>query len=280
MPEHDLIVEVAEVRKSFSVRSGHRRQLVTALDGVSFDVPRGTSMAIVGESGSGKTTLARIMLGLERADEGAVRVAGRDFSRPPRGTRDRRARARVLQIVFQDPSRSLDPKQTVASCIDEVLRLQTDRSAKERAVRVAELAELVGLDERQTRALPANLSGGQRQRVAIARALATGPEILILDEAVASLDVSIQAQILNLLMDIREATGITYLFISHDLAVVRQVTSEAIVMQCGTIVERGPTRQILERPEHPYTKLLLDSVPRRGWKPSRALDQTEAARVA
>ncbi len=280
MPEQDPIVEAVDVRKSFSVRSGHGRRSVTALDGVSFQVPRGSSMAIVGESGSGKTTLARILLGLERSDGGTVRVAGRDFSRPPRGTRERRARARVLQIVFQDPSRSLDPKQTVASCLDEVLRRHTDHAARQRAARVAELAELVGLDERQTRALPANLSGGQRQRVAIARALATGPEVLILDEAVASLDVSIQAQILNLLMDIREAAGITYLFISHDLAVVRQVTSEAIVMQQGAIVERGPTRRILEQPEHPYTKALLASVPGPGWRPARAAARLEAEGVA
>ena len=255
------IVAVSGLRKVFG-------KDFVAVDDVAFAVLPGGSLAIVGESGSGKTTVARMIVGLERPTQGTITIAGTDRSRPGRGARERRVRGREVQIVFQDPYSSLDPRQSVASCIEEVLRLHFG-STIDRAARVRELAALVGLDERQTAALPRRLSGGQRQRVAIARALAAEPRVLILDESVAALDVSIQAQILNLLADIREQTGITYVLISHDLAVVRQVTDEAIVMHRGRIVERGPTAQILDDPQEPYTKLLRASVPGPGWKPQR-----------
>ncbi len=255
------VLEARNLRKEFGSQ--------VAVDDVSFGVDAGKSLAIVGESGSGKTTVARMLVGLERPTSGTIVACGRDRSTPARSVRERRARGREVQIVFQDPYSSLDPRQSVADSIDEILRLHGTGRRSEREARVRELATFVGLDTRQTRALPRSLSGGQRQRVAIARALAASPRVLILDESVAALDVSIQAQVLNLLQDIREATHVSYILISHDLAVVRQVTDDAIVMHRGRIVERGPTPRILDDPQEPYTQLLRASVPTAGWKPQR-----------
>jgi ABC-type glutathione transport system ATPase component len=210
-----------------------------------------------------------MIVGLERPTGGSITACGRDRSWPARSARDRRRRGREVQIVFQDPYTSLDPRQSAEAAIDEVLRLHHRWPAPHRRARVAELTGLVGLDARQSRALPRSLSGGQRQRVAIARALAAEPAVLILDEAVAALDVSIQAQVLNLLADIRDQTGVSYLLISHDLAVVRQLTDETLVLRRGTVVERGPTARTLDNPQHSYTQRLRASVPRPGWKPSR-----------
>ena len=242
---------------------------LVAVDDVSFEVPEAGSLAIVGESGSGKTTVAKMIVGLERPTAGRLWACGHDRSQPSKAKRDRRRRGREVQIVFQDPYSSLDPRQTVEGTIDEVLRLHLGGDPARRAARVRELADLVGLDARQVRALPKSLSGGQRQRVAIARALAAEPRILILDESVAALDVSIQAQVLNLLADIRDATGISFVLISHDLAVVRQLTDEVIVMRRGKVVERGPTARVLDDPQDTYTRQLRASVPRPGWKPRR-----------
>lgn len=174
-----------------------------------------------------------------------------------------------MQIIFQDPYTSLDPRQNAEAALDEVLRLHHGWSAQRRRARITELTDLVGLDARQSQALPRALSGGQRQRVAIARALAAQPAVLILDESVAALDMSIQAQVLNLLADIRDQTHVSYVLISHDLAVVRQLTDETLVLHRGTVVERGSTAQVLDHPEHPYTQRLRASVPRQGWKPAR-----------
>jgi len=263
-PSAPPIVAVQGLRKVF----GHD---FVAVDDVSFAVEHGSSLAVVGESGSGKTTVAKMIVGLEQPTAGTISIDGVDRSHPARNVRERRARGRDVQIVFQDPYSSLDPRQTVHSCIDEVLRIHGLGDARQRAARVAELAELVGLDQRQTRSLPRGLSGGQRQRVAIARALAVEPKVLILDESVAALDVSIQAQVLNLLADIRDDTKITYILISHDLAVVRQLTDTAVVMHRGRIVERGPTAAILDAPQEEYTQLLRASVPAAGWRPQRRL---------
>ncbi|MFD8641356.1 ABC transporter ATP-binding protein [Streptomyces zaomyceticus] len=235
-----------------------------AVDGVSFTLPPGGSLALVGESGSGKTTTVRMIVGLERADGGTVRLDGRDRTARARGRAERLARAREIQMVFQDPYLSLDPRVTVNDCLDEVLRLHTGLDGSARRRRVAELLDQVGLGAREAAALPRGLSGGQRQRVAIARALAVEPRVLVLDEAVAALDVSIQAQILELLREIRAGAGIGYLFVTHDLAVVRHIADEVLVLRSGEVMESGPVDRVLDAPEHPYTRLLLNSVPRRG----------------
>ena len=259
MSEH--VLEVTGLRKEFGD--------LVAVDDVSFAVPGAGSLAIVGESGSGKTTIARMIVGLERPTKGKIEACGQDRSVPARSSAQRRRRGREVQIVFQDPYTSLDPRQTAQATIDEVLRLHHGWPAEQRRDRIAELTGLVGLDDRQARALPRALSGGQRQRVAIARALAAEPRVLILDESVAALDVSIQAQVLNLLADIRDSTGVSYVLISHDLAVVRQLTSDVIVLHRGVVVERGTTGSVLDDPQHAYTKRLRASVPRPGWKPRR-----------
>ncbi|WP_405704321.1 ABC transporter ATP-binding protein [Streptomyces sp. NBC_00069] len=238
---------------------------VRAVDDVSFRLAEGGSLGIVGESGSGKTTTARIVVGLEHADAGRILVHGRDRGDRVRGRAQRLARAREVQMVFQDPFLSLDPRTTVGAALRETLALHFPAADRDR--RITELLDQVGLGAREADALPRQLSGGQRQRVAIARALAVEPAVLVLDEAVAALDVSVQAQILNLLADIREQTGIGYLFITHDLGVVRCVTDDVLVMRHGRIVEAGPTAQVLAEPRHPYTRLLLESVPRPGWDP-------------
>ena len=261
MPE--AVLQVENLRKEYGP--------LVAVDGVGFTVPEGGSLAVVGESGSGKTTVARLIVGLERATAGTIRACGRDRSLPARSTPERRLRGGEVQIVFQDPYTSLDPRQTMEDAIDEVLRLHQGWPADKRKERVRELTDLVGMDTRQARALPRALSGGQRQRVAIARALAAEPRVLILDESVAALDVSIQAQVLNLLADIHDETSISFVLISHDLAVVRQLTEQIVVMWRGRIVERGETADVLDHPQDDYTKLLRSSVPRPGWKPTQRI---------
>jgi ABC-type glutathione transport system ATPase component len=243
----------------------------TAVDSVSFEVAPGESLAVVGESGSGKTTVARMIVGLERATSGRIVVDGNDRSTPARSARLRRARSHEVQIVFQDPYSSLDRRQSAVAVVDEVLRMNPASSGQDRRARIAELADMVGLDDRQMNALPRALSGGQRQRVAIARALAAEPRVMILDESVAALNVSIQAQVLNLLADIRDSSGISYVLISHDLAVVRQLTDRIVVMRRGQIVERGATAQVLDHPVESYTRVLRASVPGPGWKPTLGL---------
>jgi peptide/nickel transport system ATP-binding protein len=266
-------VVVENLSKVFPARgrAGRAHGSIVAVDDVSFRVAEGRSLGIVGASGSGKTTIARMIVGLERPTGGRIVVEGR-VRQPGRArSAERRRRGREAQIVFQDPYSSLDPRQRVADCLAEVIKLHFGPSRGERLAQVTALLAQVGLDERHGRALPHNLSGGQRQRVAIARALAAQPRVLILDESVAALDVSIQAQVLNLLADIREATSVSMLFVSHDLGVVRQVTDDIIVMWQGRVVERGGTGQVLDSPVSSYTKALLAAVPRPGWKPRRAV---------
>jgi ABC-type glutathione transport system ATPase component len=252
------LLEVEDLRKTYR---SHGTDVV-AVSAVGFQLSEGGALGIVGESGSGKSTTARMVVGLERPDQGRVVVRGRELSPHPRGRQARLDRARAIQIVFQDPYLSLDPRVPVGAAIEQVLRLHTQLPRPTRRQRVLHLLDQVGLGEREAIALPRQLSGGQRQRVAIARALAVEPAVLILDEPVSALDVSVQAQVLNLLGDIREATGVGLLFISHDLAVVHYVCDEALVMKSGEVVERGPTARLLRTPQHPYTQLLLDAIPR------------------
>ena len=265
----EALLEVRGLRKTFD------RSFV-AVEDFNLSLSDNGSVGVVGESGSGKTTVARMIVGLETPSAGSIIFKQRDRSRPARRAKERLARGGEIQIVFQDPYASLDPRQSCASCLDEVLRLHTDLARPDRKARIAELSDLVGLDERQRVAMPRALSGGQHQRVALARALAANPSVLVLDEAVAALDVSVQAQVLNLLADIRREMGVAFVFISHDLAVIRQATEQAIVMRKGKVVESGPTGEILDNPQTEYAKLLRASVPREGWKP-RHLGAVHAA---
>jgi peptide/nickel transport system ATP-binding protein len=261
------VLEVSGLRKTF-------RDFL-AVDDVSFTVQAGGALAIVGESGSGKTTIARMIVGLQAPTAGAIAVAGNQRDRPPRGARERRTRGREAQIVFQDNYSSLDPRQRVGDALAEAVDLHFQPTEDERRRRVAELLDSVGLKQEHAKALPRTLSGGERQRAALARALAVKPRLLVLDEAVSSLDVATQAQILDLLAGIRASTGTAYVFISHDLAVVRRVSDEVIVLRRGRVVERGGTQSILTSPAQPYTKLLLDSVSRPGWQPRRRKGEDE-----
>lgn len=241
------------------------RAAVHAVRDVSLAIPRGGSLGVVGESGSGKSTLARMIIGLERADAGEILIGGASRVAPPRGRTERLARAKSVQMVFQDPYLSLDPRIAVGRAIADSLGLHTQLSAADTQRRVFDLLDAVGLSGEHATAMPRTLSGGQRQRIAIARAIAIDPDLLVMDEATSALDVSVQAQVLDLLARVREERGLTILFISHDLGVVRRVCDETVVMRAGEIVESGPTEALLERPQHEYTRALIDSVPRPAW---------------
>jgi peptide/nickel transport system ATP-binding protein len=273
------VLAVHALRKVFRVpradAPGHEE--LVAVDDVDFALEAGGALAVVGESGSGKSTCARLIVGLEQPTAGEIRVDGERWPAGRISTRERRRRGSIVQMVFQDPYASLDPRQRARDAIGDAVRLHAP--GEDRGARVEELLEQVGLDARQGSALPRALSGGQRQRVAIARALAARPRVLLLDEAVAALDVSIQAQVLNLLADIREQTGIAFLFISHDLAVVRQVCDAAVVLHQGRVVEAGAVQQILRAPREAYTRRLIDSIPREGWTPRRRPHETPTART-
>ena len=231
-----------------------------ALHGVDLGIARGESFGLVGESGCGKSTLARCLLALERPSAGSVRFMGRDLFALPAG--ELRALRRHLQIVFQDPYGSLDPRHSVGRIVAEPLGLLASESRGERRARVAEALSAVGLAPGDAEKYPHEFSGGQRQRIAIARALITRPDLIVADEPVSALDVSVQAQVLNLMMDLQARLGLTYLIISHDLSVVRHVTDRVAVMYLGRIVEQGPTAEVFAAPAHPYTRMLLEAVPR------------------
>ncbi|MFE5670132.1 ABC transporter ATP-binding protein [Agromyces sp. NPDC056523] len=263
------VLSVRQLRKEYPspVRGGAP---VVAVDGIDLDVHPGECLAIVGESGSGKTTVAKTVVGLERPTSGTISIDGVERGRPPTRHRDRARWASEVQYVFQDPYSSLNPRQRVGAVVDTSVAIhRPELSRADRRIVVEALLDDVGLGDGFADRLPHELSGGQRQRVAIARALAANPRLVILDEAVAALDVSIQAQILNLLTDLRAQRPVSYLFITHDLAVVNQIADRVIVMEQGVVVEQGDTRQVLDRPAHEYTRTLVAAVPRPGWTPRR-----------
>ena len=257
------LLEANDLVKHFPIRSalGRRVGAVRAVDGVSLRVARGEVLAIVGESGCGKSTLGRLLLRLIEADSGTLHFDGEDLrALPPAALR---ARRRAMQLIFQDPFASLDPRMTVEAAIMEPLKLHGLHQGRERA-RVAELLERVGLRPELARRWPHEFSGGQRQRIAIARALASEPRLIIGDEPVSALDVSVQAQVVNLLKGLIAELGLTFVLISHDLGVVRQVADRVAVMYLGRIVEEGPAEEIFRAPRHPYTRALLAAVPGQG----------------
>ena len=250
-------IEVRGLRREFRASQGlfAAPRRVIAVDDVNFSVPAGSVLGVVGESGCGKTTLARMILGLMEPSAGEVLVDGKRLD-----GMDRRARARLIQPVFQDPFSSLNPRRRVRDIIAMPLVAQGNVTGAEIDRRVAESLERVGLSTEQGTRFPSQLSGGQRQRVAIARALVLRPRIVVCDEPTSALDVSVQAQILNLLAELRRDLGLTYLFISHNLAVVEHVASEVAVMYLGRIVEKRESEALFRDPRHPYTRALLDSV--------------------
>jgi ABC-type glutathione transport system ATPase component len=256
------LLSMNDVTKTYHL---HGQPPVEALKAVSLAIPAGAGLAIVGESGSGKSTLGRIVAGLESPDSGEMVMAGGDTGGGNAKARRLHAASRV-QMVFQDPYQSLDARLTPAKALELVLKLHYKLDAKAMKARVTELLESVGLEEKHANLYPRKLSGGQRQRVAIAKAMAPNPRLLVLDEATSALDVSVQAQVLELINKLREEHGVSVLFISHDLAIVGKICDELLVVQSGTIVESGPTRQVLGNPQHPYTQSLLASVPKPRWE--------------
>ncbi|WP_046864190.1 ABC transporter ATP-binding protein [Microvirga massiliensis] len=262
-------VEVENLRRVFDVSKpwlnrvleGSDRQLLRAVDGVSFGIAMGETFALVGESGSGKSTVARMVVGLLPPSSGEVRIAGISMT-DPRATAERQRLRRRIQMVFQDPYASLNPRWRVDRIIAEPIQaFRLLRSEAEIRERVGELLGLVGLHPDDGSKYPHEFSGGQRQRIAIARALASDAEFIVCDEPTSALDVSVQAQILNLMRDLQDRLGLTYLFISHNLAVVRHMATRIGVMYLGRIVEISGGRELFSEPKHPYTRMLLDAVP-------------------
>ncbi len=257
------LLEVRDLKVHFAVRRGLLQRTVgtvKAVDGISFDVAGGTTLGLVGESGCGKSTTGRALLRLVEPTSGSVRLGGKDLVKL--GDRDLRRERRRMQMIFQDPYASLNPRMTILDTVAEPLGIHgLVKSSRERLARVAQLLETVGLEPAYMRRYPHEFSGGQRQRIGIARALALSPELIVADEPVSALDVSIQAQIVNLLDQLQKDLGLTYLFIAHDLAVVRHLSREIAVMYLGRIVERATTEELFARPAHPYTQALLSAIP-------------------
>jgi oligopeptide/dipeptide ABC transporter ATP-binding protein len=266
-----VLLEAADVSKHFRARGGilrGDRGVVRAVDGISFAIGRGQTLGVVGESGCGKTTTAKLVLGLEEPTAGGIRFEGRDLRALDPAAR--RYYRRSVQAVFQDPYASLNPRMRVSAIIAEPLTTSEALRAAEVRKRVLNLLDLVGLPERSADLFPHEFSGGQRQRIAIARALASAPKLVVLDEPVSALDVSIRAQILNLLRDLQARLGLSYLFIAHDLAAVAHMSHTIVVMYLGKIVESGEAEALVRAPKHPYTEALFSAA-----LPSSPDDQRE-----
>jgi oligopeptide transport system ATP-binding protein len=255
-------VEAEDLKIYFPIFGGFFQRKVgdvRAVDGVSFEIRKGETLGLVGESGCGKSTTGRALIRLREATGGTVRFDGKDLAALSRD--ELRRMRRRMQIIFQDPYSSLNPRMTVGSIVSEPIETHHLAKGKEKDNRVQELLRLVGLNPNYTNRYPHEFSGGQRQRIGVARALAVEPEFIVCDEPISALDVSIQAQVMNLLVDLREEFGLTYLFIAHDLSAVRHISDRVGVMYLGTMVEIGPPSAIYETPGHPYTRALLSAVP-------------------
>jgi oligopeptide transport system ATP-binding protein len=262
MTETRALLEITDLVKHYPVRSGVLRRsvgTVHAVDGVSFSVGVGETLGLVGESGCGKSTVARSVLRLVEPSSGSIRLDGEDITHLSKA--DMRPHRRSMQIVFQDPFASLNPRMTAGDIVGEPLSVHGLARGREKQQRVAKLFEQVGLRPDQMRNFPHQFSGGQRQRICIARALALGPRLIVCDEPVSALDVSIQAQVINLLIDLQREHGFSYLFIAHDLAVVAHISHRVAVMYLGRIVEIADKAELFRNPRHPYTQALLASVP-------------------
>lgn len=249
------LIEVKNLKKYFETPRGQ----LHAVDDVSFSIEEGTTLGVVGESGCGKSTLGRTLIHLLESTDGKIFYRGQDVTTVR--SKELKQLRHKMQIIFQDPNSSLDPRKTVESTIREPMKLSKLYTKSEINERVDELMELVGVDKRMRRAYPHELDGGRRQRVGIARALAMNPEFIVCDEPVSALDVSIQAQILNLLQDLQDSRKLTYLFVTHDMSVVRHLADNICVMYLGQAVEISPAKEIFNRPLHPYTKVLLSAIP-------------------
>lgn len=266
------LVEVRDLKMHFPIFGGLLRRRVgsiKAVDGISFDIMEGETLGMVGESGCGKSTAGRAVLRLYDPTDGSVRIDGEDIGQmTPEALRKKRP---TMQMVFQDPQASLNPRMTVAGIIGEPLDEHTNLSAKQKLDRIYELMDAVGLNRNFANRYPHAFSGGQRQRIGIARALALNPKFIVCDEPIAALDVSIQAQVVNLLEELQEKLGLTYLFISHDLSMVRHIADRVAVMYLGKIVELAPAQALYDNPRHPYTEALLSAVP----EPDPSLEGTK-----